>query len=67
MIWDWQRGKIAYFVQPSKEQEEEAEKIVKPSYNPALLQELHKKEDDDLLDLDDVAPVVDEIDQEGDS
>ena len=49
---------------PSKEQVEEAEKIVKPNYNPALLAELHKKGEDDVLDIDDMAPVVDEIDED---
>jgi len=51
MIRDWQRGKIPYLVVPSREQEEAAERVEKVSYNPALLIELHKKGDEDLLDI----------------
>lgn len=48
---------------PTKDQVDEAEKIVKPSYNPALLAELHKKGDEDMLDMEDMAPIVDEEDE----
>lgn len=45
---------------PTKQQIDEAEKIVKPSYNPALLTELHKKGDEDLLEMEEEAPIIEE-------
>ena len=52
VIVDWQRGRIRYFVHPTKSQIEEAEQREKPVYNPALLVDLYKKgEDDELIDM----------------
>ena len=53
VIVDWQRGRIRYMVHPSKRQLEEAEMKDKPVFNPALLVDLHKKNDeDDIIDMD---------------
>ena len=52
VIVDWQRGRIRFFVPPSKSQIEEAELKEKPVYNPALLVDLYKKgEDEELIDM----------------
>lgn len=52
VIVDWQRGRLRYFVPPTKAQIEEAELKEKPVYNPALLVDLYKKgEDDEILDM----------------
>ena len=37
LVRDWQRGKIPFMVHPSQRQIEEAEKVEKPVYNPALM------------------------------
>uniref|UniRef100_A0A7S3KSY0 Nucleolar GTP-binding protein 2 n=1 Tax=Euplotes crassus TaxID=5936 RepID=A0A7S3KSY0_EUPCR len=53
VITDWQRGRIRYMVHPSQAQIEEAERKEKPVFNPALLVDLHKKDDeDDLINMD---------------
>jgi len=60
MIRDWQRGKIQYLVAPTKEQEDKAERIEKVSYNPALMVELHKKGDEDILEIEQEEAIVEE-------
>jgi nuclear GTP-binding protein len=52
VIVDWQRGRIRFMVMPSKKQIEEAELKEKPVFNPALLVDLHKKGDEELINMD---------------
>lgn len=63
LIRDWQRGKIPYVTLPTKKQIDDAEKIEKPSYNPALLTALHQKGEEDELEMDEgVEPIEQEVD-----
>lgn len=53
VINDWQRGRIRYMVHPSQRQIEEAEQKERPVFNPALLVDLHKKGEEDLINMED--------------